>query len=66
MNAPTRENRERKRLAAGHRAALLLSGMEKARVENFLYIEEIHLRAETITPLLKNILTFEPRPSWNP
>jgi hypothetical protein len=28
------------------------------------FIEEIHLRAETMTPLLKEILDFRPPPHW--
>lgn len=27
-------------------------------------IEEIHMRAETVTPLLKEILDFHPVPHW--
>ncbi len=26
--------------------------------------KEIHIRAETVTPLLKEILEFRPRPHW--
>lgn len=32
--------------------------------ERFYAIEEIHLRAETITPLLKEILDYRPVPRW--
>jgi hypothetical protein len=28
------------------------------------FAEEIHLRAKTITPLLKEILDYRPRPHW--
>ena len=28
------------------------------------FAKEIHIRAETITPLLKEILEFRPRPHW--
>jgi hypothetical protein len=31
----------------------------------FYTIEEIHIRAETITPLLKNILDFRPPEHWD-
>jgi hypothetical protein len=31
---------------------------------SLLSIEEIHLRAETMTPLLKEILNFRPPPHW--
>ncbi|HEU6449150.1 MAG TPA: hypothetical protein VFV23_11995 [Verrucomicrobiae bacterium] len=30
-----------------------------------IYIEEIRRRAETVTPLLKDILAFRPPPHWN-
>jgi len=33
--------------------------------EEHLYtIEEIHIRAETVTPLLRDILDFHPAPHW--
>jgi hypothetical protein len=31
---------------------------------HFYTIEEIHIRAETVTPLLREILDFEPAPHW--
>jgi len=48
-------------------AALLIGGSAttpKGSPE-FPYIEEIHHRAETVTPLLKQILEFRPTPSWH-
>jgi hypothetical protein len=32
--------------------------------ERFYTIEEIHIRAETMTPLLKEILDYRPAPHW--
>lgn len=30
----------------------------------FRFVDEIHIRAQTITPLLKEILDFRPQPRW--
>ena len=32
--------------------------------EQLYTIEEIHIRAETVTPLLSEILNFHPSPHW--
>jgi hypothetical protein len=49
MNAKRRKGKNRKQV----------------RTEKFLFIEEIHQRAETMTPLLKEILDFRPPPRWD-
>jgi hypothetical protein len=55
-----------KRQKTAGRAKFFLADGETP--ENFreptLYIAEIHMRAETMTPLLKEILDFRPRPHW--
>lgn len=48
-----------------NRPVSLLKCEEKALfASEFTFIEEIHTRAETITPCLKDILDFRPHPSW--
>jgi hypothetical protein len=67
MKIQTRRGKERK-LAADDR----ISGMgchkrpgENSRSQTLTYIEEINHRAETMTPVLKEILDFRPSPHWN-
>ena len=66
MNATAHTGREQK-LLKDHPIFLLMAGQK--RLDNseteFLFIEEVHHRAETITPLLKALLVFRPPPHWS-
>jgi len=59
---------EKTKLLSDAPAAILMADGKTGRFPGSdataLYIEEIHARAETVTPLLKNILEFRPHPHW--
>jgi len=38
--------------------------LSSERVETNVYMEEIHARADAMTPLLKEFLEFHPPPHW--
>jgi hypothetical protein len=63
MNAKSYRTRKKKSSAVPPAAA---AGGKKPIKEFYglLFIEEIHHRAETMTPLLKEILAFRPQPHW--
>lgn len=46
------------------RTPLLIAEGRKSFSEPMVFIEEIHARAETITPVLKGIPGFRPPPRW--
>jgi hypothetical protein len=56
------------KLLANHPVSLLMCNEEKTKKmylsPECTFIEEIHARAETITPCLKDILDFKPPPYW--
>ena len=63
MNKTPRIAKE-SRSSAGHPA--LLKGRKAAdfNLPPLPYMEEIHKRADAMTPLLKEILDFRPSPHW--
>jgi hypothetical protein len=63
MNAKARTGKQQK-LLKDHPAALLMAGHKDLNSTELLFIEEVHRRAETMTPLLKEILDFRPPPHW--
>lgn len=65
MNAIPRTG-SRQILLECHPALLLAGGHPEPGfyTPEFLFIQEIHHRAETITPLLKEMLEFRPAPDW--
>lgn len=65
MNMKPRPGKNRKRLQ-DHPALYLGRHRNPGfRATKLFFIEEVHHRAETITPLLKEILEFRPPPHWN-
>jgi len=46
------------------RTPLLIAEGRKSFPEPMVFLEEIHVRAETVTPLLKGIPGFQPPPHW--
>jgi hypothetical protein len=64
MNKMPRKKIERK-LVADH-AVLLISHTETQNLHlpKLGSIREIQYRAETVTPVLKEILDFRPKPHW--
>jgi hypothetical protein len=66
MRAISRKEKEQKLLAD---KAALPGGKEspnrRAPVSVSGYMLEIHLRAQAMTPILKEILDFRPSPHWN-
>jgi hypothetical protein len=64
MNATPRITQEQK-LLKDHAVLLLTSSCKTSGypATEFLYIEEVHHRAETMTPLLQELLDFRPTPS---
>ncbi len=65
MNATPNKDRERK-LLAGCSAPVLKDGC-KSGMDVFCalkFMDEIHSRAETVTPLLKEILDYRSGPHW--
>jgi hypothetical protein len=68
MNATLVRPEEPKLLAASEDGAVsnsLLEHRHDCEPEHFYSIEEIHIRAETVTPLLRKILDFHPAPGIN-
>lgn len=67
MNATLIRPEGPKLLAASEDSAVGNSKSEhrhSSRLEHFYSIEEIHIRAEAVTPLLREILDFHPAPHW--
>lgn len=64
MNGTARMDREQK-LLKDHPVFLPGVGHKRLDSTELLYIEEVHRRAETVTPLLKDILEFRPPPHRN-
>jgi len=61
--------KETKLLAEGRAPGLVTSGKDlldrfSVRPNASSYIEDIHRRAETVTPLLKKFLDYRPPPHW--
>jgi len=66
MNA-TLDKERKPKLLAGRDAWLMIGEKQSSREfcePTLSFIEEIHHRAETMTPLLKGILEFRPKPNW--
>ena len=67
MNAKAHKEVRRQKLLTDHTARLI--GGQPANQDpppsKFPYIDEINHRAETMTPLLKEILEFRSRPHWH-
>jgi len=65
MNKMPRKTKERK-LAADHSVSLAGSHAElqKFHLPKSGSIREIQYRAETVTPVLKEILDYRPSPRW--
>jgi hypothetical protein len=67
MNATLVKPEEPKLLAASEDGAVsnsLSQHRHETEPEHLYTIEEIHIRAETVTPLLREILDFHPAPHW--
>jgi hypothetical protein len=67
MNVTRHAEREMK-LLAGQQAWLMIESKKAPQdfaASKLVYIDEIHRRAETVTPLLKGILDFRPEPNWH-
>jgi len=52
------------RLLNVKRTPLLIAKGSESFAEPTVFIEKIHFRAETITPVLKSIPGFRPPPHW--
>jgi hypothetical protein len=65
MNATPHMDRGQK-LLQDHPALLLISGHKESGLcaPEFFFIKEVHDRAEAMTPLLQEILDFQPSPHW--
>jgi hypothetical protein len=67
MNTTSRIS-NRPKLLADRSTSVLVAGRgnspEISREATLFFIEEIHARADAVTPLLKEILDFRPRPHW--
>ena len=65
MNARLQRHKGQRLLADPHAVLMVgYKGPQNLHEPEFLSIEEIHRRAETMTPVLKEILDFRPSPHW--
>jgi hypothetical protein len=65
MNAIPHRNSGKKLIKAAAASRLADANKAGPGVTKFVFIEEVHRRAETITPLLKEMLEFRPPPHWH-
>jgi hypothetical protein len=68
MKTTPRKNKDQK-LLANRSASPQTDGpkdvQKNINAPKLLSLEEIHRRAEAVTPLLKEILDYRPRPQWD-
>ena len=68
MNKTPRKNTKGKALAGDIKSPQTEGQKEPKNnivTTKLIFIEEIRQRAETLTPCLKEILAFRPRPQWH-